>query len=332
AYFRGRLFRDDPDEPLALDGYEPVGQTDLALDFIARNDGRPWCLFLSWGPPHAPYDQVPDRFKTLYDEKALTQRPNVRAEPPEPFHPLGRGLNARALADYYAHITALDGQLGRLLDALDASGQAEDTLVVFTSDHGDMLWSHGLQKKEQPFEEAIRIPLLLRWPGRIPAGHRPEALGSIVDLAPTLLSLMGLEAPETVEGADLSAIVLGGEAAGPESVFLCEPIILDQGFHQGIGEWRGVRTARYTYARWIDGSPWVLYDNQADPYQMTNLADLPDHAAVRQDLDAELSRWLARTGDRCEGWQDTVRTLGLVETWNERERFMHPQAPRLVEE
>jgi len=332
AYFRGRLFRDDPDQPLALDGYEPVGQTDLALDFVTSDDERPWCLFLSWGPPHAPYGQVPDDYKALYDEEQITQRPNVRPEPPEPFRPLGQGYSPRALADYYAAITALDGQLGRLLAALDASGQAEDTIVVYTSDHGDMLWSHGLQKKEQPFEEAIRIPLLIRWPGRIPAGLRSEALVSTADFAPTLLRLMGLDVPERMEGGDLSDIVLGDGGDGPASVFLTEPIILDQGFHQGIGEWRGVRTARHTYARWTDGTPWVLYDNETDPYQMHNLAASPEHAALREQLDAELQAWLDRTGDRCESWQDVVRSLGLVAQWHERERFMHPKAPRLLKE
>ena len=331
AYLRGRLFRDEP-VPVALDGYEPVGQTDLALEFLAADDGRPWCLFLSWGPPHAPYDQVPDSYKALYDETTLTQRPNVRPEPHEPFRALGRGFHPRALADYYAHITALDEQLGRLLDALDASGRTDDTIVVFTSDHGDMLWSHGMQKKEQPFEEAIRIPFLVRWPPRVPAGSAPDALISPVDFAPTLLALMGLAAPDAMEGSDLSEIVRGGDGDGPQSVFLTEPIILDQGFHQGVGEWRGVRTARYTYARWIDGAPWVLYDNEADPYQMTNLVDSPEHAAARAELEAGLRRWLTRTGDRCVSWQETLRDLGLVATWNERERYMHAKAPRLLDD
>ena len=330
AYMKGRLFLEDPDEPMVLDGYEPVGQTDLALDFLAADDERPFCLFLSWGPPHAPYDQIPESYRERYDETAIAQRPNVRPLPDERFHRMGQDYSPRVLADYYAHITALDEQLGRLLDALDANGQASDTLVVFTSDHGDMLWSQGMQKKEQPFEEAVLIPFLIRWPGHVPAGLRTDALLSTADFAPTLLSLMGFGVPETMEGADLSGIVLGSGDAGPQSVFLLEPIILDQGFHQGLREWRGVRTRRYTYARWIDGTGWLLYDNDADPYQRQNLIDSPGHVALCGELEAELQRWLDRTGDRCLTWQQTIRELGLADLWAERERYMHPKAPRLL--
>jgi arylsulfatase A-like enzyme len=331
AYFQGCLFRDDPARPLALDGYEPVGQTDVALEFLAADDPRPFCLFLSWGPPHAPYDQVPDDYKRLYDASTIELRPNVRPEPDPPFHKTGQEFDPRAIADYYAHITAIDEQMGRLLDALDARGLADDTIVVFTSDHGDMLWSQGMQKKEQPFEEAILIPLLVRWPGRVPAGAASDALVSIVDLAPTLLGLMGQGVPDAMEGADLSAIARGADADGPQSVFLTEPIILDQGFHRGVREWRGVRTRRHTYARWITGEPWLLYDNEADPYQLANLVDSPEHQAVRDELERELQRWLDRTGDRWGSWQDVIRDLGIVEKWNEREQYMHPNAPRLLE-
>ena len=331
AYFRGRLFLEDGEQPLELDGYEPIGQTDLALDFLAADDERPFCLFLSWGPPHAPYDQVPDDYKKLYDPAALDLRPNVRSDPPPGFQPLRGGLDRQAIAGYYAHITAIDEQLGRLLDALDTHGLADNTIVVFTSDHGDMLWSQGMQKKEQPWEEAINIPLLVRWPDRVPARRQCDALVSTADFAPTLLALMGQAVPEAMQGADLSAIALGVDEAGPSSVFLTAPIIVDQGERQGVREWRGVRTARHTYARWFDGGGWVLYDNQADPYQMNNLIDSPEHAPLRREIEAELRQWLTRTGDACGSWQDTVRTLGLVDLWNEREHYMHPKARRLLD-
>ena len=331
-YFAGKVYRDAP-EPIELGGYEPVGHTLLAIEFLRqRPDGRPFCLFVSWGTPHAPYLHVPKEYLQLYDPEALALRPNVRSDPPAPFRRLGDGPDRRALAGYSAHITALDEQLARLLAVLEETGAAADTIVVFTSDHGDMLWSHGMTKKEQPWEEAVRIPLLVRWPGRVPAGRVCEELLSTADLAPTLLGLCGETPHAAMEGADLSAVVQGeAGAAGPESVFLTEPIIVDQGAAQGIGEWRGVRTKRWTYARWRDGGGWVLYDNDADPYQMTNLIDSPAHAAVRAELEAALRDWLAKTGDPCASWDGTVRHLGLVERWNERERHMHPKAPRLVD-
>jgi len=330
AYFDGRIFRDTP-EAIQLEGYEPAGHTDLALEFLRATDDTPFCLFLSWGPPHAPYDQVPDAYRALYDPAALTLRPNVKPDPPSGFRPLGQPFSPQVIADYYAHITALDDQMGRLLRALDEQGRAGDTIVVFTSDHGDMLWSQGMTKKEQPWEESIQIPFLIRWPRRIPGGRECDALLSTVDFAPTLLRLMGLSAPPSMQGADLSQVVLAGEGSGPDSVFLSGPVILDQGFHQGLREWRGVRTKRHTYARWATGEPWLLYDNEADPFQLRNLAEAPEHAPLRMDLEQQLRRWLEATSDPCLPWDDTIRSMGLVGEWNEREHYMHPKSPRLIE-
>lgn len=329
AYFDAKVFRDSP-QPVPLAGYEPVGHTDLALEFLGRDDPRPFCLFVSWGPPHAPYHQVPQRYKGLYRPERLTIRPNVRDEPPDGLRPPSQDFDPRVLADYYAHITALDEQLGRLLAATDELGLTENTLVVFASDHGDMLWSQGSVKKEQPWEESVRIPLLVRWPGRVPAGHCSQALASTVDLAPTLLGLMGVEPLSSMEGADLSETVLGRQGPRQEAVLLVEPVILDQGFAQGVREWRGLRTPRYTYARWVDGEPWLLYDNEADPLQGRNLVGSSDHAALLQRLDRQLDQRLAAIGDRCEPWDETIRSLGLEAAWNRRERTMHPESPRLV--
>ncbi|NQT89243.1 sulfatase, partial [bacterium] len=326
-YFHGRVFR-DTDEAIELGGYEPVGQTDLALEFLDTLDDRPFCLFLSWGTPHAPYGHVPDEYKALYDPETIELRPNVREGAPPGYAEARQPLDREAIAGYTAHITALDEQMGRLLDDLDARGLAENTLVVFTSDHGDMLWSQGAVKKEQPWEESVQIPFLLRWPGRVPAGRTCDALISTVDFMPTLLGMMDCPVPEGNQGVDLSAIALGGDGPGQESVFLTEPVIVDQGAAQGVREWRGVRTKQHTYARWFDGVPWVLYDNDADLYQLTNLVDSPEHAMLREYLDGMTDDWLERTGDACTTWQETIRSLGLADAWRERESYMHPNDPR----
>jgi len=332
AYFQGKVFRDTP-TPVALPGYEPVGQTDLALEFLRQRDERPFCLFLSWGPPHDPYNQVPDDYKRLYNPDALTLRPNVNVQTERAKRLLGpvdaQGGARRRIADYYAAVTALDDQLARLLKALDELQLAEDTIVVFTSDHGDMLWSQGMMKKQQPWEESIGIPFLIRWPGRAPAGRKSGVLLSIADMAPTLLALMGVERPPT-EGADLSAAVLGGDVAGPRSVLLMDVVTMDEAFAQGLREWRGLRTQRHTYARFADGQGWMLYDNDADPYQQRNLIDAPEAAGLRAELEAELQRWLRFTKDDCLPWEENIRRMGLVELWNARERELHPKNPRLL--
>jgi hypothetical protein len=107
-------------------------------------------------------------------------------------------------------------------------------------------------------------------------------------------------------------------------------IPVDQAVEQGVSEWRGVRTERYTYARGPEGEGWVLYDNQSDPYQQHNLVARPDAEGVQRALEEELQRWLRRLNDPFLPWPDMVRRAGLVEAWNERERYMHPDAPRLV--
>ncbi len=328
AYMRAQYYRDTP-EPISVHGYEPAAQTDLLLQFMDGRDGRPFAAFVSWGPPHDPYDQVPAEYLELYAPGALTLRPNVRAIPPGP-RDLSRGRDPRrTLAQYYAHITALDAQLGRILDRLDASGLADSTLLVFTSDHGDMLWSQGRMMKQQPWEESIHVPLIFRWPGRVPAGHTAEGLIGLVDLMPTLLCMAGVPIPPGVQGADLSELVLGRDGAGREDIYIYDLVAVDQSEAQGIPEWRGVRTAHHTYARTQEG-PWLLYDNVRDPYQLENLVGRPGAAGLQRALDGTLDRWLQSTGDPFCAGSELIVQLGLTDLWNAREREMHPRAPRLI--
>lgn len=329
-YYGACYYRDTP-EPIRIEGYEPIGQTDIALVFLRERDERPFCLFLSWGPPHDPYHLVPQEYRRRYDSARLALRPNVRPIVPGP-RDISRRMDPReTLANYYAAITALDEQLGRILHALDELDLAEDTIVVFTSDHGDMLWSQGMMKKQQPWEESINIPFLIRWPGRIPAGQKCNALLSIVDITPSLLGLLGIEVPCEPEGSDLSPIMLGSKSEeGPDSVFLMDIVTVDEGHAQGLREWRGVRTARYTYARWVDGEKWLLYDNEADPYQLRNLAREPGYDEISDELEAILRGWLKRARDPFLPGEEHISILGLADLWNARELYMNPGNPRLL--
>lgn len=324
-YFREDKFFRDAEDPELLDGYEPKVQTDLAVEFLAdsADDDRPFCLFLSWGPPHDPYDQVPEEYRDKYDPEALTLRPNV-ADIPSETNPLASRLNRRrTMANYYAAITALDDQLAVLLAELDRIGQQDNTIVVFSSDHGDMLWSHGRMKKQQPWEESINIPFIVRWPDGLPRGAVVDGLASIVDMTPTLLGLAGVESPVEMAGLDLSAMLRGSDP-GPESVFLMDIVPVDEAQVQGIREWRGVRTARYTYTVHLDHTGWMLFDNEVDPYQLTNLIDDPACAVVRAELDRMLRDWLRRAEDPFVDGLEHIRRLGLDELWNVRELELHP--------
>ncbi len=237
------------------------------------------------GPPHDPYG-APEKYAKLYDPAKLHMRPNWQEGTP--------GGGRAEIAAYDAAITAIDEQVGRLLDALEKSGRAEDTIVVFTSDHGDMLGSHGQRLKRKPWEESIRVPGIVRWPGRVAAGGTSDALVTHVDLAPTLLALCGLPVPAEMQGSDLSGVVLGRSDRGPDAAFLqiFVPFTGDGTFQP----WRGIRTDRFLYAR-TEAEPWLLYDLKNDPYELKNLAQDPARADLRAAMEAKLASWMKRTGD-----------------------------------
>jgi len=136
AYFDGKYYRDTP-EPVAIEGYEPAGQTDLAIRFLQEHAQKPFCLVLSWGPPHDPYDQVPEQYRRMYPPEKIRLRANVKPTAPGRRDLSGGADPREVIAGYYAHITALDHQLGRLLDELERLRLSDNTIVVFTSDHGD---------------------------------------------------------------------------------------------------------------------------------------------------------------------------------------------------
>lgn len=337
-YLHSSYYGDD-DKLLPVPGYEPEFQTDLALDFLATESDDPFCLVMSWGPPHAPYDQVPEWFQALYSPEDIDYPPNFRpadlslVQPGYPPQSCGLLLDRfQTLAQYYAAITALDQQLMRLLEALDQSGQADHTIVVYTSDHGDMLWSHGRGKKQQPWEESVHIPFVIRWPEAIPEAVDNGSCLGIVDLAPTLLSLLDVAIPDCMQGTDLAANLRGETREAPTSSFIMDLMAVDQGLAIGVKEWRGVRTQRHTYARHLDGTPWVLYDNLADPYQLVNLLDVPGHEPLLASLEAELQGWLQRAGDPFEPGDQILRRLGLVDLWNARERELRGPRARILEE
>jgi arylsulfatase A-like enzyme len=329
-YFRADKYYRDLPVPIRVDGYEPEVQTNLALDFLAANDGRPFCLLLSWGPPHDPYPLVPEVFKDQYDPATIYLRPNVSAPHPDAA-PLARDWETReTIANYYAAISALDHQLGRVLDFLDETGLADNTIVVFTSDHGDMLWSQGRMKKQLPWEESIHVPFLIRWPEHIQAGSVCDALFGVIDHLPTLLSLCALEASAQLQGVNMAPRLLDETQITPSSLFLMDMVRMDESHAQNMDEWRGLRTPRYTSARWVDGRPWLLYDNETDPYQLDNLVNDLNYAEVQRQLEVELEAQIAVTGDLCLPGPELLRRLDLVELWNERERLQHPNDPQVV--
>lgn len=307
------------DEPVKYkwDGYDAEAQTRCAQEYIKNRDpNRPLSLFLSWGPPHNPYETAPKKFKDMYSPESLTLRLNIPEEVSE---------HARKdLSGYYAHISALDELIGDLLETLEQENMADNTIFVYTSDHGDMLGSHGVFRKQKPWDESIIVPFLLRFPQAFGRSAQDVRIPiNAPDIMPTLLGLCDIPVPETVEGTDYAAFLRGEEDLHVEAA-LIECIHPFGEWHRGNGgkEYRGIRTRRYTYVRDLNG-PWLLYDNEEDPCQLNNLCNDKTHTELQQQMDDILSRMLLARRDEflpgeeyIEKWRYEVDETGTVPfTW-----------------
>lgn len=302
-YFYNWYFR-DANVPIVMEKYEPEFWTDLAVEFLREPRREPFFLMVSIGAPHDPY-LAPERYMDLYDPQKLTMAPNwVEGV---------RGGGRKEMAGYYAAITAIDDQVGRLLTTLREQNLENDTIVFFSSDHGNMLGSQGELLKRKPWEESIRVPGIMRWPGMIPAGRKTEALVSHVDFAPTLLGLCGLGAPANMQGRNLSGVVVGKSEKEPDAAYFQ---IFGPSKEGNIAAgWRAIRTERYMYARYESG-PWLLYDLKEDPYEMRNLVGDSAAAEVQKELDGKLSEWMKREGDRWAlDWTVPVEDAGRLYTY-----------------
>lgn len=297
---------DDPTE-YRWEGYDAFAQTDLAIDYMQERAAKdePFMLMLSWGPPHFPLNNAPEAYQARYADRDIQLPPNV----PPAFHEQAR----EELRGYYAHIAALDDAWARLMAGLAAAGVDDNTIVVFTADHGEMRWCHGIETKLVPWAESLRVPCLVRWPGGQPAwaGQVSELPVDAPDWFPTLAGLCGLEQPAVCEGRDWSPVLRGEEqATGDELALIGVHAAYNELPRNQLEPYRGVSNADVTYAATVDG-PWLLYDNREDPYQLRNLVDDPSWAERRDQLDAEMRRRLDAVGDAFEPGPVLIERAGL---------------------
>jgi len=305
-HFSPTYFRDTPDM-IRIQKFEPEASCDFALEFLrTQPKDHPFFLAVQLGPPHNPYGAP---------AKYMQQYPPERIVPPKNWQP-GSGLPARGqakkkpagailnrnvpaggveeIAAYYAAITAIDDQVGRLVQTLKDLNLEQETIVVFTSDHGDMLGSHGLRLKRKPYDESARVPGIFCCPGQLPSGRAVSTLLSHVDLAPTLLGLLGLSIPKKMQGDNLAAVVRGETEQGPEAVLLQQFVTY---LPDNVpAPWRGIVTQRYTYAR-FENAPWLLFDRRNDPDELHNLVADPMFETLRLELDQQLAALMKKNGD-----------------------------------
>jgi len=299
------IYYGDSPEKAHWSGYDAIDQTKDAVQYLhdhAKSE-KPFVLFLAWGPPHDPYLTAPEKYRALYHPDTLQLRPNI----PEKEIAQTR----KFLAGYYAHCSALDDCMGEIRAALKETGLDENTLLVFTADHGDMLGSQGMYKKQKPYDESIRVPMLFHWPaGLAQAPHELAAPINSEDLMPTLLGLSGVAIPKSVEGLDYSRYLRGGANPGDDAtVILCAAPFGEWERKRGGKEYRGVRTTRYTYVRDLQG-PWLLFDDEKDPFQMHNLIGDSASASLQTAMEALLTRKLRERGDAFLPGDDYVKQWG----------------------
>ena len=272
--------------------------SDCAIDFISQDRDQPWLLNLNVYDPHPPFippKAYADRFDAdempgpYFKESDLETQEGLdaldfqrKAQRPEE-------LGAKEIqAKYYAMIAQIDDQFARILDALEKTGQRENTVIVFTSDHGEMLGDHGLVKKGCRFYEGLtRVPLIFSWPDRFQANRRCDGLVELLDLSATLLELAGIDIPEYHQGRSLMPY-LRGELDGDSirETTRCEYFdALAPDFTGGDGSFATMyRTERYKLSVYHDKCLGELYDLQRDPWEFDDLWDDPEHVEVKNRL------------------------------------------------
>lgn len=321
-HYHAFTFDQDTGEKISPEGWGPTLMTDQAVTFLkAQPKDKPWFLVLSWNPPHPPFDPPNDN-SAQYPLDQIKFRPNVRASNTAELHKGAPNENAlrKSAQGYMGGITGVDKEFARVLQALEETGQAEDTIVVYTSDHGEMMGSQGLMGKRVPYEESCRVPFIVRYPGVTLDDHKSNVLFAAVDIYPTLCGLAGVPVPKHCAGRNLSDVMRGSKIQEPEFVFmLSQPET--KGAHSGSGKranggkdgqrgkdgwegektkgcppYRGVRTKTHTYIV-ADTGRWLLYNNIADPYQMNNLVEDKSQRALMDTLDVEVENWLRSVKD-----------------------------------
>ena len=304
-----------------IEGYAPAGETELVLEYLekAHKKQEPFAVFLNFGIPHDPYFALPEGELERYQKKKLTLRGNCEKKLLQG----ERGMDAykpeRYYAGYYAHIRQLDLQIGRILDELKKLEELGNTIVVYTSDHGDMLGSHGYLNKQMYFEESSHVPLLISWPGHIPGGKRETAVG-LVDLAPTVLGLLGLRFEGQTDGEDLSDVVLGREPERERFVYLYSYVPCHQAAARRISSWRAITDGRWMLA--VDQKRTVLglYHTREDPLQMRDLQLEEAYAPKKQELLEKLDEEV-HSHDGYVDWKILLCQHGLDSLWDESEAF-----------
>lgn len=297
GFYKDVCFYDGQDQEHQYDYHRTDVTTDIAiseLELLAGKD-NPFLLMMSYQAPHYPEQPAPE-YEALYTGKAIVRRPNCQEI--DPFTPTYSPRSPRPVENdpdfqrygssldeyirlYNAMCTQIDANVGRLLDALERLGVADNTIVVFTSDHGDMQGSHGLKNKCLPYEESAGIPLIMHVPG-LAGGRVSDALVSGIDMMPTCLELAGLPPVDGVDGTSISPYLQGESESTQETIFAER------------GDWCMIVRNGWKLAaeRQDDGlAPTLMTNLHEDPYELQNRAEDEAVSGLRQEMLTDLLKW-----------------------------------------
>lgn len=318
-------------------GYATDVITDLALDWLNGLEGdAPWCILINHKAPHRPWTPdvkhagmysdpvpVPATFDDDYATRSASARRatmriaeylnemDLKQEPPAglDYTQLTLWKYQRFMEDYLACVASVDDNVGRVIDWLRETDGFDDTLLMYTSDQGFFLGDHGWFDKRFMYEESLRMPFVLSYPRRLPAGRRHDGITTNVDLAQTILDAAGLPAHPRMHGRSFWADLAGGEPAPAVDGMYYRYFENDDQFHRAPAHY-GFRTERYKLIYFYNdgaGLPgtgpftyppeWELYDLVTDPDELVNVADDPDYATIRSDLTERMWRRQAELGD-----------------------------------
>jgi arylsulfatase A-like enzyme len=292
---------------LPTSSMESTYLVDRATEFLDRHKdkdrSKPFAMVVGFPEPHSPF-KFPDDAKVRFqgDQFPIPLISETdRLEQPKVFARLKPEEVQGIQASYYTSLAFLDHQVGRLLDALDRSGLADDTIVAYLGDNGYMLGQHGRFEKHCSYEGALRVPLILRWPGHLPEGKKVTDLVELVDLLPTLLDLVALPEPPDLHGRSLKALALGEPGATGHEIVVSEyleneeAMVRSSRYKLVVGTGARRRLDGYESANPLPGPSERLYDLEADPVEANDLRGRPDLAPVVDDLRRKLLRRLATT-------------------------------------
>ena len=305
---------EEDSEKIFTNLWSPVYETDKALEFMERRKKEPFAHFLSWNPPHPPFEKIPEKYYDLYRDLEPDYSPNVEGDrfdnqTGEPGFKSRKELD-EAIRCYYAAVTGLDEQFGRIITWLKENELYDQTIVLLTADHGEHLGAHGYVGKHTWYEESINVPFMLSYPEKIPVGRNDISMET-VDIFPTLLGLMDITIPPSVEGRCLADWLICGKRPENEAVYssayISRDIFLEAYREKGLDPkrsgWRCIRTPEYKYVIEKGYLPedvprYLLFNRKADPYEINPLiSNSPWEHSLMAQMHRRLIKHLEETGD-----------------------------------